>query len=99
MSSTGRHFANYDGTTPSALKILSPLILSRERPVDLEVVYDLAERQLSWGRTGLGKALQEQLDEEEEDGDSNLSEYQSLMQILREKAEKELEFWRHGFEG
>lgn len=99
LASKGPHFAIHDGTTPSTLKILSPLILSRERPVDLEVIYDLAERQLPGGQIALEKVLQEQLDEEEMGADVNLDEDQTFMQMLKEKMEKALGFWRNGFEG
>jgi hypothetical protein len=64
LDSKGPGLVTHDGTEFSAVKILGPLVLRLDGPVDLEAVWDLAERGLTWGQTKLGKALQEQLDGE-----------------------------------
>lgn len=79
------HLVTYDGTTSSALNILSPLILSG--PTTLGIVYELAERHLPWAQTGLWKALKEQLDGELQEWETNLREEKKSQDALKDRME------------
>jgi hypothetical protein len=82
----GPHFVVYDGTTPSALGVLTPLLLNK--PFNLEIMYELAERHLPWGESRLGKALVEQLDKEMEKWEKSLHEEQKVKDALKDRIKK-----------